>query len=247
MSRLPTIPEEQPQMSIPSSIINIFPSSVSNSHIVSRKPVLSYEAQRDKIYTQLTEKQVREQGFLLDGDVYCFDISMPNTTRVCLSKNRHRYITSPMFKQNQTVVTEDSLRRINEFLTYWGKIPSFLDIRESPGKGFGVFAKERIQAHTFLGYYDGLRIPDGIDRDNPYYFNMSGWDNQPFGTIDAKNLTFSNFACLINDGPRPNIVYRGHSFQVLIETTEVIEAGQELLGSYGEWYWKTHKGVRQIE
>ena len=146
-------------------------------------------------------------------------------------------------------MTDESAKKLDEWFRLWGKIPSFLEVKVVPDKGFGIFTKKKILKGVFLGYYDGIRHATPIPNvSNPYYYMYRNEKNEPAGYIDGRNLTFANFAVIINDGnpSRYNITYLGHTGQVMIVTTRDIEAGEELVGPYGEQYWKTH-GRRKVD
>ena len=207
-----------------------------------------YRAHRDLVYDRLTEKNVDDYGFRFDSDLFVYNETQTQLTSVVL--NRYLFVTSDSFKEyeyvdGEQVVTADSVKRLNDWLRLWGKIPEFLEVRAVPKKGVDIFAKQKIMRGVFLGYYDGIRNPfPNINPKNPYYFTFRNDKNEEVGSIDGQNLTFSNFASLINDGnpDRYNVGFLSHTMQIMAVTTKNIEAGEELIGPYGPQYWNAqHK------
>jgi hypothetical protein len=202
------------------------------------QPVL-YRAIRDKMYDKLTKTQLEQYGFHFDSDVFVYNDDKTQLNSIAL--NRYLFLPSQSFKEENGKVSKLSIERINSWCRLWGKIPSFLEIRESPGKGFGVFATQQILSGVFLGYYEGIRFPVTCDLvSNNYMFRCGDV------TIDGQNLTYSNFLSLINDGIDPNgssesktnVAFLEYCQNMMAVTTCVIQPGDELLTSYGSAYWK---------
>lgn len=204
-----------------------------------------FRAHRDTIYDKLTEKQVNDYGFYFDSDVYVYNSDLTQLTSSVL--NRNLFLTSDMFKTyTNSILQEASAKKLDEWLRLWGKIPAFLEVRTVPGKGFGIFTKQKISKGCFLGYYDGIRHPFPIlNSRNNYLFTFADRDSKPVGSIDAENLTYSNWASLINDGDPStyNISFVSHPFQILVVTSKNVEMGEELVGSYGTNYWVERKKI----
>lgn len=247
-------PSNPPQLPPPPiSTVVIENEKVSTSNTEQSQPVVTvipklYRAHRDSVYDKLTEKNVDDYGFRFDSDLFVYNETQTQITSVVL--NRYLFVTSDSFKDyeyvdGEQVVTADSVKRLNDWLRLWGKIPEFLEVRAVPKKGVGIFAKQRIMRGVFLGYYDGIRNPfPNINPKNPYYFTFRNDKNEEVGSIDGQNLTFSNFTSLINDGnpERYNIGFLNHTMQIMAVTTKNIEAGEELIGPYGPQYWNAkHK------
>ncbi|WP_375793881.1 SET domain-containing protein [Chlamydia sp. 12-01] len=112
--------------------------------------------------------------------------------------------------------------------------------------GYGVFARERIPAWTYIGEYTGiLRRRQAIWMDeNDYCFRypLSSWLWRYF-TIDSGRQ--GNFTRFINHSDKPNVeaigVFQDGLFHVIIRTIQAIEAGEELCYHYGPLYWKHRK------
>jgi hypothetical protein len=189
---------------------------------------------RDKTILEISAREILRTGLTLDHDVYVYGTTDDDDDKqpqpIPSLQNRHRFIVNDNFR---------SVDDINAYLRYWGKIPSFLELRKTEKKGFGVFTLIDLPKQTFLGYYEGIYRP--VDQkyiENRYGFVVNGFDSQPVACIDAENLTFSNWARYINDGVPPNIEYAVYNMLNYIFTLTDIKAGQELLGTYGEGYWK---------
>jgi SET domain-containing protein len=198
-----------------------------------------YRAIRDNIYDKITLSQVKEHGFEFDSDVFVYNENQTQLTSTVL--NRYLFMQSNTFRNEHGGISDDGLKKFNDWLRLWGKIPSFLEIRESKGKGFGVFTTQKILPGVFLGYYDGVRIPLNSDLiKNNYLFKCE------HTIIDGQNLTYSNFAVLINDGERKNVEFMEHNGQRMAITINEIEPGEELLTSYGESYWLNRKHEKLI-
>jgi len=187
---------------------------------------------RDKLYENLLSSEILFHGLQMDSDVYRYNPDGTLNTEPVL-RNRERFITNERFK-NQFEITQ--------YLRYWGKIPQFLEVRSTPNKGYGIFTVIDIPKLTFLGYYDGMRRPvvPKPYTDTVYGFLTMGFDNKVCAVTDAENITFSNWARYINDGKEPNIEYTNYNMQVHIFTIRDVVAGEELLGSYGDDYWRIH-------
>lgn len=200
-----------------------------------------YRAHRDLVYDNLTEKNVEDYGFKFDSDVFVYNENKTQLTSVIL--NRSLFVTSESFKEyegDERQLTGACVKKLDDWLRLWGKIPGFLEVRAVPHKGFGIFSKHRILRGVFIGYYDGIRIPfPQINPQNQYCFTYRHADGEEPGSIDGQNLTFSNCIVLINDGhpSRYNIGFLKHNCQMLAVTSRDIEPGEELVGPYGPQYW----------
>jgi hypothetical protein len=179
-------------------------------------------------------------GLQLDSDVYRYTAQGRIEDKPSLS-NRHRFVTNDSFK---------STAEIEAYLRSWGKIPSFLELKPVPGKGNGIFTKTDIPHLNFLGYYEGVYRPLGKKFvENVYDFIVHNFDAKPCSLIDAENLTFSNWTRFINDGASPNIEFAVYNCQIYVFAARDIKAGEELIGSYGEGYWKAMeaKGIKRLQ
>jgi hypothetical protein len=215
------------------------------------EPAKVYRAHRDIVYDKITEQDVKDYGFVFDSDLFVYNETLTQLTS--LSLNRSLFITSDSFKQYEydadgnARLNNTCVKNLDNWLRLWGKIPVFLEVRESINKGFGIFATQKILRGTFLGYYDGIRHPVTNTLRNPYHLPYVDSLNNVAGKIDAQNLTFSNFSCLINDGDpsKYNISHVNHTGQILLVTLRDVEVGEELLVSYGDDYWAAN-GKRKI-
>ena len=219
-----------PQSNINPSQLNIKPSQ---SNI--KPPQLQlFRVMRDKTYDKINQNQLNQFGFLFDSDVFVYTENQTQLTSIVL--NKHLFVTSQSFKEEDGTIHDNGLQKINNWLVRMGKLPSYLQVQESKLKGFGIFAKEQIESNNFIGYYDGIRIPKSNNIvQNNYIFECET------ELIDGQNLTFSNFTSLINEGQTPNIGFLQHNNQQLAVTTRLIQPGEELLTTYGNNYWTTNK------
>jgi hypothetical protein len=176
----------------------------------------------------------------LDSDIYRYDEN-GNRSDKAIALNRKRYITNESFK---------NVDEINDYLRKWGKIPEFLELRDVPNKGFGVFAKVDIPALTFLGFYDGVVRPMNKKIVNSVYYNtVTGFDGKPCFVVDGENITFSNWSRFINDGKSPNLEYVAFNMNIYHFTLRDIKADEELIVSYGPDYWNAmgQKGIKKLD
>lgn len=201
---------------------------------------------RDTIYTDITLGKVLDDQLHVDGDVWILDDwSDPSNPRsIRIFNNLSKYIVNGDFESTGTdldirgIPTVESAKRIDTYLRRWGKIPEFLELRISPGKGYGIFAKENIPPNTYLGIYEGI-MRQTINPTNKYVFSVKNFANERVSySIDAENLVYANFTRFVNDGDVVNCVYVQHGYQVTMHTAAYISAGSELTGSYGDDYWK---------
>jgi SET domain-containing protein len=195
------------------------------------KPERFFRLERETRYDHISLRNVLLNNYQLDSDVY--EYSQDGTlSSVPLISHKQKYITNSSF---------DTLTHLNNYLREQGKIPVFLEIRESAKKGLGVFATKPISAGTFLGYYEGI---NRMSHNSLYGCRLIGFDGTPHGTVDGDNILFSNFTRWINDGKTPNISHSQMHYQVLIHTLTDISEGEELLGNYGNSYFSAHGIVR---
>lgn len=176
----------------------------------------------------------------LDSDIYKYDENGQRSDRPIVL-NRKRYITNESFKD---------VDELNQYLRKWGKIPEFLELRNVPNKGYGVFTKVDIPALTFLGFYDGIVRPFNKKIVNSVYYNtVTGFDGKPCCVVDGENLTFSNWSRFINDGKSPNLEYVSFNMNIYHFTLRDIKANEELIVSYGPDYWNAmgNKGIKKLD
>lgn len=188
---------------------------------------------REKIYPIIDSTNLLKLGLQLDSDVYSYNMSGAIDKKPII-ENRNRYITNNSFKD---------LNELQMYLRDTGKIPSYLELQTIDGKGYGVFTKRDVKAMTFLGYYQGQYRPHNSLHENLYGYNFTDFENKTTGYIDAENITFSNWARFINDGDstRYNVEYSVYNYQIFIFSTKDIKAGEELVGNYGDSYWKAYE------
>ena len=198
---------------------------------------------RDRTYDWLTGDEILHQALQLDGDV--FEISLEKGVGVTpIVDHKHRLLTNDDFKCGED---------LHAFLVEQGKIPAFLELKQSvnPAKGYGIFTKKQISPNTFLGMYEGTyrahtTNPVLIARGNKYLFTFKDFQTQEKGFIDAENLTFANFTRFVNDGDQPNCCFAQYNYLVyLFSDQKAIEVGDELTAAYGEGYWRAQNQPRQ--
>jgi hypothetical protein len=195
---------------------------------------------RGDVVPLVSSLDVLRHSLQLDADVYRYGSNGRITEKPVLA-NRHRFITNDSFK---------SAEEIDTYLRFWGRIPDFLEIRKTETKGYGVYSKVDIQPLTFLGLYQGIQRP--VDKkivDSAYNFIALDFDQKPCAMIDSENITFSNWTRFINDGNTLNIEFCVYNMQIYVFSSKDIKAGDELLGPYGEAYWKgvEQKGVKKFD
>jgi len=195
---------------------------------------------RDQIYDHLPLIEVQRHGLHLDGDVYEYKNGTIDPTP--LNKNRHRYLTNERFADAAS---------LNSYLRLWGKIPSFLELRMTPDKGYGVFncGERAIQKGTFLGFYQGINRPPFNTGTNKYLFNFNDFDGKVVGLCDAENIMFANWTRFVNDGAkeRLNCGFAQYNYSVMIFANADIQPGQELLASYGDAYWQNMGKTQNLQ
>jgi len=125
--------------------------------------------------------------------------------------------------------------------------PTKIEIKESKGKGVGVFATEDIALHEIFEQVAVLPIPN-IDKENkPILFNYRfGF---PMGGQAKENVIGLGYASFYNHNDKPNARWendprqRGFIFYAL----RAIKAGEEILISYGgEEYWKQRPYIKKV-
>jgi SET domain-containing protein len=136
-----------------------------------------------------------------------------------------------------------------------------VEIREIPGKGFGVIATEKLPAGAYLTRYTGrlMSYEDASesfkvgDTSGQYFAALKGADGTEPMILDAEDEHVSGWARYINHSKRrqncQNVELRAplSPFEGLdlgrvplglyIRTTREICSGEELLTNYGDNYW----------
>ena len=178
---------------------------------------------RDITIENISYDQLKSNNLELDSDI------CDNNGEI-ISMNRNKFITNTNFSNAD---------EINQYLRYWGKIPQFLEVRQTEHKGYGIFTLQDISPDTPIGVYLGIpRINYNLTLDNPYLYRVLNFHNEYEGIFDAENLTYSNFARFINHQDTPNCRSTVCSLMILITSEKYIPKGSELSINYGESYWK---------
>lgn len=152
-----------------------------------------------------------------------------------LIDNQHHFVNNETF-QNDPV-------KITNYLRRHGKIPEFLYVTESTGKGLGLFSSEEIKEDTILGFFQGLNQPiECIDVTNRYSFGSLDFQGKPSLQINMENILFSNCFRFLNDSAEPNINTIAYGHQVLVVANRDISANEELTTSYPDTYWEVFGG-----
>ena len=143
-----------------------------------------------------------------------------------------------------------------------------VEIRESPGKGLGAFATDPMPEGSYLGRYTGvLRTPEeaiacfDAGETSSNYFATIANGAEPL-VIDAEDADTSAWPRYINHSLRrancrntelnlPFVLPGGLdlgkvSLGLYIRTLRDIEAGEELLMDYGDYYW-TSRGLAPMD
>ena len=117
-------------------------------------------------------------------------------------------------------------------------IDSFI-IKNSPGRGKGVFAKVKIKKGETIGYYTGEIIRDWHSNREPYnsslylmYVCKDHWIN----AVGSR----ANYTRYINHSFKPNaeLIISTRWKTARIESLRTIKPGEEIFYSYGEEYWE---------
>ena len=191
---------------------------------------------RDKIYPVLTTDDIFRLGFQLDSDIYQYELA-GGISKEQLFSNRGRYITNGSFT--------DAVG-INSYLREWGKIPAFLEVK-SGSKGYGVYTHKSIPKMTFLGFYEGQYRPANVFHSNDYGYNFRDFNGAMPGYIDAENMTFANWTRFINDGVDCNVEFAVYNNSIYVFALHDIAPNEELLGSYGDDYWKQRESLKKLD
>lgn len=215
------------------------PGVVSIDSIRSAKVIISRRG--GKTITGLTVEGTLASSFHIDSDVWT-DGDPPGTIATLWS-NSEQFIDNRFFEDDPLSPpgpTHLSVAKLNTFLRTWGKIPEFLEIGISAGKGYGVFAKSFIRKGTFLGNYVGVPRTISVGN-NSYNFTTVGFKGETSRlVIDAENIRFANWTRFINDGKDLNCLFVELPYSVWVTAVDDIAAGTELLVSYGQVYWTAH-------
>ena len=116
---------------------------------------------------------------------------------------------------------------------------------------YGVFAKKRIEAGSYIGEYGGVvRKGNKEDADNEYCFEYAIGDRgkSPY-LIDAKDQ--GGYTRFINHSASPNLehlsVYSSGQIHIIFIASQTINEGEELRYNYGEPFWKHHRLGSPVE
>tara|TARA_R100001480_G_scaffold148123_1_gene147343 strand:+ start:314 stop:706 length:393 start_codon:yes stop_codon:yes gene_type:complete len=125
--------------------------------------------------------------------------------------------------------------------------PTKIEIKESKGKGLGVFATEDIALHEIFEQVAVLSIPN-IDKENkPILFNYRF--AFPMGGQPKEQVVGLGYACFYNHCDTPNAMWTNDPRQrgFLFYALRNIEAGEEILVYYGgKEYWDLRPHVKKI-
>lgn len=123
------------------------------------------------------------------------------------------------------------------------ELPPYLELRPSPGKGLGVFARQAIPSGMFLGHYVGVRVSNETDGD--YVLSAEGYDQDgryvSEFSIDAADKSRSNWTRYLNSVNADEVKncdwYIDIGRTIGIKTIRPISAGEELLLDYGNEFF----------
>mgnify|MGYP003651320338 CR=1 FL=1 len=127
--------------------------------------------------------------------------------------------------------------------------PTKIEIKESKGKGLGVFATEDIALHEVFEEAAVIPIPNKDENGNPILLDYRF--NYPTGrkTAVLQNAIGLGYASFYNHDDNPNAIWandprqRGFIFYAL----RAIKAGEEILVYYGgKEYWDNRPHVKRI-
>jgi uncharacterized protein len=106
------------------------------------------------------------------------------------------------------------------------------EIREAPGMGWGLFAREEVSQGDFIVEYTGIKIPtkEADVSKSRYLFEIDKkW------TIDGE--TQSNRGRWLNHSCVPNVEALGEGDKILFYAVRDIFPGEELTIDYGQEYF----------
>ncbi len=106
------------------------------------------------------------------------------------------------------------------------------EIRESPGMGWGLFAREEIPQEAFIVEYTGVKIPTAVadESDSRYLFEIDkDW------TLDGEGQ--DNQGRWLNHSCVPNVEAVGEEDKIMLYALRDIFPGEELTIDYGEEYF----------
>ncbi len=200
-----------------------------------RNTAIAY-VDREKGY-MMSIDEILINNIQLESDVYKYDANGNKESKPAL-ENKKYFLTNDDF---------ETVEELNEYLRLHGKIPEFLELRNTPDKGFGVFTTRDLPNGYFLGIYQGqyrpLDNPFTTNIKNSYVFSGLDFGKKLFAVIDAENITYANWTRFMNDGRDLNVEFAQMNYQVYAYTAKEIKAGTELLASYGEKYWEMRKDL----
>ena len=113
------------------------------------------------------------------------------------------------------------------------------EIKNSPGRGKGLFAKVRIGKGETIGYYTGEIMRDWHSTRDPYRSSLyllwvckDHWIN----AVGPK----SNYSRYMNHSDTPNaeLIVSTRWKTARIESLRSIKPGEEIFYSYGDEYWE---------
>lgn len=203
---------------------------------------------RETIYNQFGLHTAIECNFQLDSNIFV-SATPESESQALRVKNLAKFLTNSSFETSDidngeifgqsTGATEYSAKQIQKWLEYHGKIPKFVSIGLVENKGYGVFANCDIAKDSYLATYEGTYRPVVLNPLNRYSFVLRDSTGENVGTMDAENLTFSNWTRFVNDGhpDRRNCIFACVNHQILLFSTKDISEGDELVASYGDEYW----------
>lgn len=112
------------------------------------------------------------------------------------------------------------------------------EIKNSPGRGKGVFAKSRIKKGETIGYYTGEIIRDWHSNREPYRssrYLMWVCKDHWINAVGPQ----SNYTRYINHSETPNaeLIVSTRWKTARIVSLRTIRPGEEIFYSYGDEYW----------
>lgn len=129
-----------------------------------------------------------------------------------------------------------------------GAIPDIAVCWIHPRVGYGVFARRDFPAWAFIGEYVGavrsLPLVNPLINDYCFRYPLPMWSCKRF-TIDSEQQ--GNFTRFLNHSDTPNVesigVLCNGVYHVILRTTRIVKAGEELCYHYGDLYWKYRRKV----
>lgn len=128
------------------------------------------------------------------------------------------------------------------------KVATKIEVKESPGKGLGVFATEKIYTREIIEECHLLTLP--ITKGESTSLLIDYRFNYPQGDDWNEQVVALGYGSIYNHSDKPNVTWETHpkykAFQFI--ATRDIEVGEELCTYYGsDSYWNDGRSNIEIK